>query len=85
MKINIPSANFRISLPYLNPVNYFLVNYSGIINWGDGVEVVNSYGTREHAYVLAGDYIVTIKNNGTTPWQISGWNGGVATFRVLQG
>ena len=49
------NTNETIILPYL-----FDGTYSGIIDWGDGVQSINSISNNTHTYTNAGIYTITI-------------------------
>jgi len=49
------SANESITLPYNQSGEY-----SGTIDWGDGTITTNTFENREHIYLTAGDYDITV-------------------------
>jgi len=49
------TPNESITLPYQTNGTY-----TGIIDWGDGTQSVNSYDNRTHTYTTAGYYTITI-------------------------
>ncbi|MCX6195610.1 MAG: BspA family leucine-rich repeat surface protein [Flavobacteriia bacterium] len=49
------TPNETVTLPYTT-----LGIYTGLIDWGDGTQSINSYGNRTHTYTTAGTYIINI-------------------------
>ena len=59
------TADSTIELPY-SPTG----TYSGVIDWGDGNVVENTYENRSHTYQTSGNYTIIILG------EITGWNFG---------
>jgi surface protein len=49
------APNETVTLPYQTTGTY-----TGIIDWGDGTQSVNSYDNRTHTYATAGYYTITV-------------------------
>ena len=49
------TPNETVTLPYQTNGTY-----TGIIDWGDGTQSVNSYDNRTHTYATAGYYTITV-------------------------
>ena len=52
------TPNETVTLPY--STGSLAGIYSGIIDWGDGTQSINSYENRTHTYVTPGFYTITI-------------------------